>query len=377
MIDYVEIRSADTRELIGIIDTAKSIIWHEMYFGVGDFEIYAPCTPAIMGLLSVGNYVSRETYRNIGIIESVNVTYSPQDGRMIVASGRMAKSILDRRIIYNLVATNSVSPTILRGNVESAARKLVTDNAINCTFDTGRNIEHLALGTSAGTTAIIVDETGAAAEKQVTYDNLLDYTDKFLAEYNLGAYCGLNASGKLVYTVFEGADRSVDNAAGNEPVIFSQDFDNLLSSDYVYNETALKNASLVGGEGEGTERFVSFVNDNASTGAARREMFIDAKSTSKTYKDAEGTEKIMTDAEYDAQLKTIGMQETAARAIVETFDGEIDLVNGAFTLGSHFDLGDVVTLQDVEIGLYINARLLETTEVQDDGGYSVTGKFGN
>ena len=38
MISYVEILNTE-RELIGIIDTAKSIIWHSVYFGVGDFEI--------------------------------------------------------------------------------------------------------------------------------------------------------------------------------------------------------------------------------------------------------------------------------------------------------------------------------------------------
>lgn len=44
MIEYVEVRSASTREIIGIIDNSKSIIWHDVYYGVGDFEIYAPCT---------------------------------------------------------------------------------------------------------------------------------------------------------------------------------------------------------------------------------------------------------------------------------------------------------------------------------------------
>ena len=43
MIDYVEIRNAET-ELMGIIDTAKSIIWRSVYYGVGDFEVYAQAT---------------------------------------------------------------------------------------------------------------------------------------------------------------------------------------------------------------------------------------------------------------------------------------------------------------------------------------------
>ena len=38
MIEYVEIRGSET-EIVGILDVATAIIWHSVYFGVGDFEI--------------------------------------------------------------------------------------------------------------------------------------------------------------------------------------------------------------------------------------------------------------------------------------------------------------------------------------------------
>ena len=376
MIEYVEIRNA-AREMIGIVDTAKSIIWHTAYYGAGDFEIYAPCTPETVFLLSKGNYVTRFDDRNVGTIENIEITYNPNDGRMIVASGRFAKALLDRRIIYTR-SGNSVSATILRGNVEAAARQLVTENAIACPFDAGRNMEEMTLGASAGTTKTIVDETGAAAEKQVTYDNLLAYTDTLLEEYGLGAYCGLADDLRLAYTVFEGIDRSVDNSAGLPPVIFSQDFDNLLSSAYAYDEVNVKNTALIGGEGEGLDRFCAIVKDDSITGSARREMFVDAKSTSRTYKDADDVEHTLTAAEYESQLKAIGMQGFAEHTIVETFDGEVDLQSGGYTYGANGDfyVGDIVTVQDVDIGLYINARLIEVVEVQDENGYQLSGTFG-
>lgn len=375
MIEYVEVRSAASREMIGIVDTASSIIWHRKYYGVGNFEIYAPCTAENVRILIPGNYVTRYGCNEIGIIEAVNPTYSPHDGRMIVAEGRFAKSILDRRIIYDL-SGYSVNPTILRGSVEDAARTLVTQNAISCTFDTGRNIPILVLGNRAGLSQKIVDETGAAAQKQVTHDNLLKYTDSLLEEYEMGAYCVLNDSLKLAYTVFAGNDRSIGNSDGNEPVIFSQDFDNLLSSEYVYNESALKNTALIGGEGEGIQRFTSILKSASVTGLARREIFVDASAQSKTYEDDSGIEQTLTDAEYDMQLKTLGKQELAKYTITETFDGTIDLTNGSFRYGTNFFLGDVVTVQDNEIGLYINPRILEITEVQDESGYQISAKYG-
>lgn len=373
-IQYIEIRSASDRELIGIIDDAKSIIWHDVYYGVGDFEVYAPCTPESVSLLIVGNYVTRYGDDNIGIIEKVNITYSAQDGRMIIASGRFAKSLLDRRIIYTL-SGYSVSPTILRGNVEDAVRKLVTQNAINCTFDSDRNIAELVLGVDAGITKTIVDASGAAADKQVTHDNLLEYTDSLLEEYGIGAKCVLNDALKLAYTVYIGADRSADNSDGNEPVIFSQDFDNLISTTYSYDESLLKNTALIGGEGEGEVRFHAIVKSSAS-GAARREVFVDASGSSRTYKDENGEEQTLTDAEYNAQLETVGLQAISGLAITETFDGEVDLMSGSFRYRDDFSLGDIVTIQDLEIGLYINARILEVTEVEDDSGYMISIVYG-
>ena len=374
-IEYVEIRSAATREMIGIVDTANSIIWHRVYYGVGDFEIYAPCTQENIGILVEGNYVTRYDNPELGIIESVQVTYSPEDGRMIVAAGRFAKSILDRRIIYKMNG-HSVSPTILHGTVEDAARSLVSQNAISCDFDSGRNIPQLVLGTHSGSTQKIVDDTGYAAQKQVTHDNLMLYSDSLLEEYCMSAYCALNDSLLLAYTVFAGVDRSVDNTSGNEPVIFSQDFDNLLSSEYIDDVTALKNTALIGGAGEGEARFHSIVKSASVTGLDRREIFVNASSHSKTYKDDSGTEQTLTDAEYDVQLKTLGRQNVAKQSIVETFDGDIDLTNGSFVYGRDFSLGDIVTVQDVEIGLYINPRILEITEVQDEDGYQVSAKYG-
>ena len=374
MIEYVEIRSATNRELIGIVDTAKSIIWHMVYYGVGDFEVYAPCTPENISLLVAGNYVTRYDSRNVGLIESVNITYNEQDGRMIVASGRFAKSLLERRIIYKRSGYR-VSPTILKGNVEAAARSLVSANAINCAFDSGRNMQELVLGKYGNLEPVIVDDSGGTAEKQVTHDVLLTYTDSLLQEYGMGAYCALDANNKLAYTVFVGVDRSVDNGE-NEPVIFSQDFDNLISTDYVYDISSLRNTVLIGGEGEGEERFYSIIKNSSVTGSDRRELFLDSSSIKKTYTDDDDKEKTLTDAEYNQQLKAHGMQEVPKHTIIETFDGEIDLTSSVLKYGRDYDLGDIVTIQDNEIDRYINTRILEITEVQDENGYQIDAKYG-
>lgn len=375
MIEYVEIRNTET-ELVGIIDTAKSIIWHSVYFGVGDFEIYTQATPEARELLEIGNYVTRPDNQEIGIIEKIYISDSPIDGLMIIASGRFAKSILDRRLIYNLSGTSN-SATILRGKVETEVRKIVTNNAISCAFDSRRNIPLLELGDIANIPLVIVDDNGNAAQKQVSYDNLLEYSDGVLQEYGLSARVILYAERKkLQYVVFVGDDRSVNNSDGNDPIIFSSDFDNLVSSDYSIDTTQEKNVALIGGEGEGTSRFYSLLA-GSEIGLARREVWVDASSISKTYKDDSETEQTYTDAEYKAFLDEKGKQELSAMNVVDDFNGVLDVTNGNWIYNRDFFLGDIVTVQSNRIGVYMDVRILQVTEVQDENGYTVAVDYQN
>ena len=374
MINYVEIRDR-TRAAIGIIDNAKSIIWKSIYYGVGEFEIYVAATEKTIELLKEDFYVTRPDKNDIGIIERVNVTYNQQDGRMIVASGRLAKSILDRRHIYKLTG-NSNSATILYGQVENEVREVVTNNAIACAFDSNRNIAELELGALKGYTERIVDSNGYSARKQTTYDNLLTYTDELLQEYAMGAKVVINKETKqLQYEVIKGIDRTIGNSAGNVPLIFSEDYDNLSSTNYDYDKTTLKNTALIGGEGEGTSRFYSLIA-STETGIDRRETFIDASSISKKYTENE-VEQTYSDTEYNEMLNTKGKQELAALSIVETFDGAIELINSGLEYDIDFGLGDIVTIQDNKINKYLNVRILAVSEVQDDNGYMVELEYGS
>lgn len=374
MIDFVEIKNAD-RETIGIIDTAKSIIWHSLYNGVGDFEIYIQATAQNISLLQVGYYVTRQNNDEIGIIDAVYITFTIQDGYMLTATGRFAKSLLERRLIYKLSDTVN-TPTILRGNVEIAVRQLVQDNAINCTFDSRRNIPVLGLAALKGFPYIIVDSDGDPAQKQVSYQNLLEYTDGVLYEYGLSAKVIFNSGNKkLLYSVYEGADRFTGNTAGNEAIVFSVDYDNLNSSEYLYNVQPYKNAALIGGAGEGLERFYTLLTSGAS-GLTLREMFVNASAVNRKYKDEHDEEQTYTNAEYRAMLNQKGQEQLQQHIITETFTGEINATFGLWQYGRDYFLGDIVTVQDNKIGKYVNVRITEATEVQDENGYTVNIVFG-
>ncbi len=360
MIDYVEARNDDF-EVIGILDTAQSVIWHSVYYGVGDFQIFIRLTDALH-ILADARYITRTDNDEVGVIESILIADDIESGKMITIKGRFAKSILDRRIIYNL-SGKSNKATILQGKVETAVRGLVNDNAIS-----SRSLGILELGEVAGISKTIIDENGAAAQKQVSFDNLLEYTEAVLKEYGIASKVVLNGN-KLKYSVYEGADRSADNTVGNPPIVFSKEYDNLVSSEYIYDSTGEKNVALVGGEGEGVDRFCVLVGNES--GLARREVFIDASSITKKYKGENDVEKTYTDSEYTAMLNSHGHQEKSAMTVHEDFNGAIDITNSNWKYGADLFLGDIVTVQENDIGVYKKVRLAEVIEYQDEDGYSV------
>lgn len=376
MIEYLEVRNSN-REIIGILDDFQSIIWETNYYSTGAFEVYLRAVPQYINVLQIGNYVTRPDDENIGIIENINVEYSEEFGKMIAASGRFAKSILDRRIIYNASGNTtgklSISPVISSGLVETAVRKLVTDHIISSP-QTARNISFITLGELQGITKKIVDESGKNTQVQTSFGNLLEYTDEMLHSYELGAKMVFDRETlQLKYTVYEGKDRSRNNTQNNLPIIMSQEYDNFFSSKYEKNTTQIKNTALIGGEGEGADRFCTMIGINA-IGLNRREVWIDASAQSKTY-ELNGEQKQYTDDEYLALLKSAGTQTIADYQTTEIYDGELNI--NALTYKTDFNVGDIISVEDNELNIYINPRIIAVIENQNESGYSISISYGN
>ena len=61
-----------------------------------------------------------------------------------------------------------------------------------------------------------------------------------------------------VFKVYKGKDRSYGQI-NYIPVVFSPEYDNLLSASYAFGTSEKKNSALIGGEGEGTDKVATSI----------------------------------------------------------------------------------------------------------------------
>lgn len=202
---------------------------------------------------------------------------------------------------------------------------------------------------------------------QYTGDGLLDATQEICAAYGLGIRAVSDDFAHVTprIEIIEGADRS-ERQTINSPVIFSEEYENLLSSNYVLDTSGHKNVALVAGEGEGKARKRA-VYGNAS-GMHRRELFVDAR-------DASTNDGEISDAEYTEQLTARGAEQIAGHTAIEVFDGEIDNSN-TFILDDDYTLGDIVTIEN-KYGIRKNVRISAIVETWDAIGYTVMPTYEN
>lgn len=351
--------------LIGVIDDYVSIIWRPSYYDVGDFEIYLGAESTAVKLLQEDRLVVRDsdvltddsgnvTYRNVMIIKNINISTDVEDGDFLLVSGRELKYLLHSRIVW--------SQTNLTDTAEAGIRKLVDDNAVN-PVDSKRKIPNLLLGAAAGLTDSI--------SKQVTGAQLDEAITNICIAYDYG-WDVYGYNNNYVFIVYKGVDRSYSQNI-NPYVVFSDNFDNLYNTEYQLLTEEYANTALVAGEGEGTARKTTTIN-NEAVGLSRYEAYVDARDLSQN-KDSSDPAEIINDADYLKLLTERGKEKLAECAITEGFSGNVLSASGSnYVYNVDFYLGDTVTVIN-SYGIQKNVKVLSAIESEDEKGVTFIPQF--
>lgn len=346
-------------ELQGVIDEYVSIIWRPAYYDIGDFEMYLDATDKAIGLLRQNMYVVRSsdisvengvtTYRKVMIIKNIQLTTDIENGDYYCVTGRELKFLLHQRIVWGRY--------MITDTVEYALRRLIGANAINPVEPT-RIIPNMQHAEPKGFTE--------RTDFQVSNTQLDEAVIELCKTYNYGWDIYITG-GKLTVDIYKGVDRSYNQNA-RPYVVFSESFENLYTTEYLYESESYANMTLVGGEGEGLDRIYAYVNNDVS-GLERYETFTDARDISQSTDD----EEMLSHEAYQALLEERGRENLADMVIIEGFNGEV-LSDVSFKYGRDFNLGDVVTVIN-KYGITKNVRVLSAIESEGEDGVKLLPQF--
>lgn len=340
--------------VVDIVDTFQSVIWNIQFFGVSDFELQVAGTAKNIAALQVDKLLVRDIdmgdneYHNVMMIESRELSYDIDYGWILTCRGSGIKKIVGRRIVWN--------QTNLNGSVEKGIRNIINNNIIN-PKTTSRKISNFVLDTLNGYTDTF--------DVQLLGENIADWLENVGQLYGIGwdVYIKNN---KYVFSLKKGTDRTF-NQNSVTPVIFSPEYDNLLSSTYTYEKNDYRNAALIGGEGSGTNQRTATIG--TATGLDRYETYIDGGSVS-------SNGEIITEATYYKMLQDYGKEKLSNISnYVEKFEGEV-IANGMYTLNEDYFLGDLVQIVN-ENGISAVSRIIEIIYSEDANGISLIPTFGD
>ena len=339
---------------VAVLDTFQSRIWTDRYNRYGDFEVYIPAIMPVCSFLQEGYYLySPDLSDRMMIIEDIQLKCDPEDGDFYTITGRSLESILARRVIWGYRE--------IKGNLQEGIKALLNENVINPTKMT-RKIPNFEFRDSTDSRI-----TSLTLDAQYFGDNLYEVIAAICDEKSLGFRVLPNfTNGGLIFELFKGVERALDQTA-NPYVIFSPDFDNFISSNYLETTSNYKNVALVGADGEGSARkyIDAFEGTDEPSGLSRRETFTDAYGVSK---DEETTED-----DYNKQLKQKGLEELADLKVTKAFEGEIDS-SRQYVYGRDFGIGDVVQVTN-NYGQSGKSRVSEVVMSEDDTGFIITPTF--
>lgn len=345
----------DNFEIVDIIDSYTSMIWTTRYYESGDFELYMAADEKIINLIQNNNYLVREKdmtgneYKNVMVIDkpNINIQTDVENGDYLTVNGKCLKSIVARRVVVN--------QSVMNGLLEACINRLLQENIINPS-NVRRKINNFIFDNKTNFDIRLTMQT--------TGDNLATVITEICMNYELGWDVYIKNK-KLVFYLYKGVDRSAEQTE-NPRVIFSYEFDNLLTSDYKEDMSNYANVAIVAGEGEGSARKKKETGDTSATGLHRFEIFVDAR-------DISSNEGEVTETEYNNMLIEKGNESLAELQKVVTFEGEVDATRN-YVLNRDFYLGDLVQAIN-NYGISKRTRIIEIIEADDENGETIVPTF--
>lgn len=348
-------------DILGEIDNYESMFFNRSHHGIGAIELrinrYKKYADTLLkdNLILVGtdlNKVFIIKHREIELDENGKITEN------WLIKGYALKSIVAQRITMPPLNTAYDNKS---GNVETVMKHYINRNLVN-PVDVRRKIPQLVIAPDL--------QRGTHMTYASRFKNVAEEMSTLSLTSGLGWDVTLDIDNKKwVFDVVEGRNL-VAGQSINPPVIFSPQFESLQSLHYTQSELNYKNVAIVAGQGEGVERRVIEVGNY--TAINRHEVFIDARDVAEVDDD----EQQIPVAQIVQALTDRGQQNLNELLQEEYLEGQI-LTDSPFVYQKDYDVGDIVTNQNKDWGVTLDARITDIKEIYETSGFSIEATFGN
>lgn len=332
-------------EPLGEIDSYLSLSFCRRYHSYGEFELVLNRKTGGAGAIEINTLIILgQDVNKAGIIRYKEIKTNERGEEILTCKGCTLGGILQLRI--------TIPPDGQAYDIREATAEAVMKDYVqrNCIEMQEMAFPNLIIAPSLN--------RGQSIKWQSRYKSLAEELEQISQFSGLGWQINLDFnSKKWVFDIIEGKDCSV-NQQKNPPVIFSPEFENVKSQEYVDSIVGYANYAVVAGKGEGADREIVMLGAT-ETGIDRYVTFVDAR-----------------DVESTADLTERGNVRLSELKRTYSFQAEV-LVKGPFEYQKDWEVGDVVTVQNKEWGVIMNSRITEVTEIYEAGGFQLKAVFGN
>ncbi|EGQ26762.1 hypothetical protein HMPREF9372_1242 [Sporosarcina newyorkensis 2681] len=332
-------------DLLGEVDNYLSFSFSRNVHRPGEFQLVTNYRVqhadklTINRLLMVGNDPMK-----IGIIRHKEIQLNENGEEILTVKGFQLGDILKQRITFPLTGA---AYDVQDGPAESVMKHFVRRNCIELP---DMAFPFLEIASDL--------KRGPSIEWQSRYKNLSEEIEAISRLTNIGwhIYPDLLIK-RWIFDTYNGRNLSIEQTE-LPPVIFSTAFDNIRTQTMIDSVMGFRNQAVVGGQGEGAAREIALTELDAS-GLEKYVLFVDARDVMET-----------------SELYTRGEQQLKEHPHLVNLQSAI-LPHGPFRYQKDWDVGDLVTVEQVEWGLQLTTRVTEVQEIYERDGLELYVTFGN
>ena len=348
-------------DILAEIDNYESMFFNRSWHGIGGIELRINRHMKYANTLLKNNLILIGTDLNKVFIIKHREIELDENGKATenwLIKGYALKSIIAQRITMPPSHTAYDNKS---GNYETVMKHYVNANLVN-PVDGRRKIPQLMIAPDL--------QRGAHTSYSSRFKNLAEEMSTLSLASGLGWDVSIDiANKKWVFDIVEGRNLIAGQSL-LPPVIFSPQFESLKSLQYVQSELNYKNTAYVAGQGEGVERRVIELGNYSAIN--RHEVFIDARDVAEVDED----EQPIPEQQIIQALTDRGQQQLNELLQEEYLEGQI-LTNSPFRYQVDYDYGDITTIQNLDWGITMDARITDIKEIYETDGFSIEATFGN